>query len=56
MIITRKDFVIKIENFDLFKCPKCECNEIKESWNFCPKCGRDLIFDFENDFDKVSQE
>ena len=46
MKITRKHFVIKIGPIEIYRCPKCNKNDIKEVYNFCPHCGIKISFDF----------
>jgi hypothetical protein len=54
MKITRKHFVIKIGPIDIYRCPKCHKNDIKEHYNYCPHCGINLTFDFkETEYVKV---
>jgi hypothetical protein len=58
MKVTLKNFQISIGTFNIFKCPKCRKNDIKEHYKYCPHCGVALEFEINynqeviNDFRK----
>lgn len=42
--ITEKDFQIKIGKLKLYRCPKCDKNDVKIHYKYCPHCGIKLVF------------
>jgi len=42
--ITKKDFVIDIGKYKIYRCSNCKEQEIRNDFKFCPVCGEKLRF------------
>jgi len=45
VLITEKDFQVQLGTIKIYKCSRCEINDIKITDRFCHGCGKELEFE-----------